>query len=1736
MPPVLGQANISTTSTGLNQGGLPARSRRTLESRAFELVRYASALKSALTELLQINDQVTVSKTTDDVDRLELTKVFEHFNSHEPAEQKVSVLRSGSEIIARWNDSLTLRERQLQDAHPEFALNKQARAEGQAFIHALLSRQSLSTRQEISDPISEKPGDSAALRQRSRLLEERCEFTKWQSALDQQQRELGTTLLKAIMGCMTELLRELQSDMRLRQDFELGLIREYLLPALTALQTRGAISGTAKGDYLKAVQARLREGRHIPWDASAEEQQRIRTREDLISRIEQSIRQEGGTLKTVDDLFDSGGAKTLATQKQLLASLVTEFCQAITRELKETIDRSTLTPTTRQTLLCRLSDSFFDYQPAPQPIDLGQWTSDALKNKLWPLLQLMPIARRNEFLIELLGNTVAEDLYRHLTSQVYQLFLRAHDDRDLRVALGVDIFRVQDPATIPILTLNFWAEGGFTADGRYLRWDVELRDTEACQFARKLKTEVLERIEQLNLPGLMELIAVLRASTASPAAFQEIRRASTGQLRETLDLMSNDPDTRDFRKRTIVDREYRQFIVAFNAAVENEGACLKVAELRNNGGRVTPVDPQLLADFNERVERVCQAEQLPADKIKKIVFDPHISSGMVENPVHYFMQDQLFRLGFQLIQQGSDLERGFAARCLAICERIPAESQAQVAHLFAESKLDGLVVKLLGQFIERSRSFPHDPSGLLQIVRGFANLPPPKQELVTKKAGAICTSLLAHPMKAEDYPILSAITGLAAPALQHVNEFLVALKEQAPWFSWSRISFKQFDLYLRLSQITGALDTIREFTPYGYRFDAEHVDVFPEFVGRRAEIKDALIAIAQTLDHADYRLISRYSYDSPSREPLLRFTVPNPYSLPFEDRTNPFDILNKVYQREGGISIEYVNGLIAAQRYSFRAKPPPELTRQQVDSLVGAITELVKETNPPDGRLKAWRNVLGSAACVQFLICHPEAVGELNQLPEACPNLPTLLGPGGPLSSNIGEIVNDIFRGDHPLQRAMAVDTIFNRRLPLWEQLMLYTQTRLASQLALSDSRYPVHMLRQHKISELIARKGAALLFQPSATLDARGAIAFQDLSERGKGMVLRDCLKESISLSQAEGVRRRACLRNRTMETPALTLPLGCYIHGAAIERLPSLLRNGNLSGECIGESCKVDSFPFHVDFSRVTEADLDGGKKSVAEIIQGSISSAPAYGGSGDLGAAGQIFLLYDRNVAEWNNHVDFTTADPRHALVLGAMPSTEATGIVLRYHEQTLPLARQFTAENGFYIPIYSFDGKLLFTSADYDALRTSRNLDVPVGATWNWSMRIGEQLGSNPGGTYLTGGKQGPERHYVKIMDPDRVWNEQLADNIYRFMGQRVPDTMVVALEGNYGHASRWIENMRQGRAADINNGFLLDCLLANWDVTANIGNTALVGAETYRIDNGGALLFRAQGTRRTHFGGEVLELVTLRSFYPGLTSAEIEQQATELRHKLTDQAIDKLVDSVRLSLTDRDLLKARLKERRDSIIAAVIEGDKLLPTAEQLSCRQRFLNALESGELLKSPALSELVSEWDRLTGPNGYQHNGTLLGSHTTDVVYGIKTTPEWQQLDSREQALALIAAYFHDFEKPTGGVNKKVARDFDHGLKSSMTAARYLRNWGFSYREIETVCKSINNDGVVTDLLRGSKAPGVKEMTPAELAERLGDKRTTLILKALNRADAIAVVGHDTFGKIESNYEEFFAQVLGQL
>lgn len=137
---------------------------------------------------------------------------------------------------------------------------------------------------------------------------------------------------------------------------------------------------------------------------------------------------------------------------------------------------------------------------------------------------------------------------------------------------------------------------------------------------------------------------------------------------------------------------------------------------------------------------------------------------------------------------------------------------------------------------------------------------------------------------------------------------------------------------------------------------------------------------------------------------------------------------------------------------------------------------------------------------------------------------------------------------------------------------------------------------------------------------------------------------------------------------------------------------------------------------------------------------------------------------------------------------------------------------------------------------------------------------------------------------------QVKNEFLANKLYNEfgLGTPAPETLVLQQNGKAVLVTKFEEDARTfdklsslsveytAAKKEAEKNFVLDAWLANWDsVGLTKDNIAVTANGVKRLDNGGALLFRAQGSPKgAAFGKKVTELQTLRDAYKNPAAAEV----------------------------------------------------------------------------------------------------------------------------------------------------------------------------------------------------------------------------------------------------------------------
>lgn len=171
-------------------------------------------------------------------------------------------------------------------------------------------------------------------------------------------------------------------------------------------------------------------------------------------------------------------------------------------------------------------------------------------------------------------------------------------------------------------------------------------------------------------------------------------------------------------------------------------------------------------------------------------------------------------------------------------------------------------------------------------------------------------------------------------------------------------------------------------------------------------------------------------------------------------------------------------------------------------------------------------------------------------------------------------------------------------------------------------------------------------------------------------------------------------------------------------------------------------------------------------------------------------------------------------------------------------------------------------------------------------------------------------------------PEHIRSEAAANSIYQAAGVRVPEFYLDEEDpSSPKQVARFVEaqplaktsgSLREKAVAELQKGFAVDALLANWDVIGLEEDNVLVASDgkAYRADNGGSLRYRAQGAPKK-FDREVGELDTLRN----------SDQGAPIFGDLTD---DQVASQIRRVVARREPILRAAPEDLRAVISSRID--------------------------------------------------------------------------------------------------------------------------------------------------------------------------------------------------------------------
>lgn len=249
------------------------------------------------------------------------------------------------------------------------------------------------------------------------------------------------------------------------------------------------------------------------------------------------------------------------------------------------------------------------------------------------------------------------------------------------------------------------------------------------------------------------------------------------------------------------------------------------------------------------------------------------------------------------------------------------------------------------------------------------------------------------------------------------------------------------------------------------------------------------------------------------------------------------------------------------------------------------------------------------------------------------------------------------------------------------------------------------------------------------------------------------------------------------------------------------------------------------------------------------------------------------------------------------------------------------------------------------------------------------------GSNPGGLYR--GTDGVERYVKFYDDPLQAHTEQLVNKIYRDLGLGAPKSCTFDHEGKLAYASEIIADAKKlseiseltpALAQKAMQGFAADILSANWDAAGlSLDNMVLTrGGEVARIDNGGCLLLRAQGTRKPE--GLLNKIGEWESFFSD-KNRSYQRIAKAAGFSNAEQMRDMLIPQIEKIATVREA-HGGWAGYVEQTVGGMAAKDKAR-VVEMLEARTTLLRGkLEELKLLP-PTTKKVLPKGEAFTAPSG---------------------------------------------------------------------------------------------------------------------------------------------------------------------
>lgn len=956
-------------------------------------------------------------------------------------------------------------------------------------------------------------------KQRDQLQDQRnqleAQITKAEEALQTMGQTRETAVITVAEEIITDITKRydefrnaLSEDPEVKAELNERFIKTTLLPALVEIRENHDIPQDKVDGYIELIRGQLNEGTTFRDDDPPEKIERISKRNQQVQEV-YNQHDYGYSLSDLQyrlGLYAPSSAFQQGNEgyNQIMDLLVRNEEYELLHSLMGEIGEVNLDPKIKQAVTDIISspiapkkeergDWWGGYREPSKPdtLDIQQIDEEAFSKHFMGQVALQRWSTVRDYLgtTELFGASGFEHLERRVQEKTINALLTTPEHTDKAVGLGYRLLLFKNAEAAPFVIMNCWREPGYSGECPFLSVHHASSDTEAYKYIASLPDGEIEKLRQMNIPGVLEIINAVRQN---PNTFNH-----------------SEVDSPDFTRFT---EAYGKMFGLSRYEAESE-----IERYRNEWW------------IKEKLNEVTQETGIDVGIMDR-------DRRRVPNPTNQIVEQGLAKLCMHLIAEGDENKQFFVMGVLKRVEGdLGKEGYELLGNLLRDTKNPTLQAEMLEMVLRRYE----DTNAATAVIKGYPNLAPELQEKVKKIGPELLRRFLDREEILQDPDTLQPFSIVLGKDLEEIKQtinFIRGLKSALP-YGMTAYDDEKLDSYIELAKQPEILPFIQELAPFGYQFTIKHVHVLPEMVKHREAILAAIKELQSISLDFRYDLPYEFKYDPSTRESEQIF-IADPHEIfvrQFSGRSFE-DIFNKLYslqEKQGTFSQEFSNGILRTLRwkdYLLKLEVRENIDESTYKSFHEAVQRLISETSSDKGSLRNFRDFYFNQNILQFLARRPESTEIVFGFPENGRLL---------MRKDMTDSLNFIFRNEGLLLQDVSDLKFLNRFVDLFGPDVDYFITQYFEGLQKGE-------ITKDNREQFIEKYKAFALTHTTFSLDR--LTKFQAAAETPFGRALIDLIPEEVERNKI--LFDYACFTER-LETNKVNLAIQRIREGVGGEDL---------------------------------------------------------------------------------------------------------------------------------------------------------------------------------------------------------------------------------------------------------------------------------------------------------------------------------------------------------------------------------------------------------------------------------------------------------------------------------------------------------------------------------------------------------------------------------------------------------